>query len=211
MIMQKLNVQYGCGLTAPEGWLNFDASPTLYLQKIPVLSFWAKRKVDFPKNVLFGNILAGLPGIKNGTCDAVFCSHVLEHLSLEDFHLALRQTYDLLKPGGIFRAVLPDLAFHARNYLKEKESNPNASVHFLQATMLGVEVRKKKWLEKLISLWGNAEHLWMWDHESFEVALRNAGFTSIRRCEYGDSADKDFSNVEQEGRFWGSIAFECIK
>ena len=29
-------VQYGAAYSAPEGWLNFDASPTLRLQKLPV-------------------------------------------------------------------------------------------------------------------------------------------------------------------------------
>src|SRR5262245_22988509 len=35
-LTQALYVQYGCGLSAPDDWLNFDASPTLWLQLIPV-------------------------------------------------------------------------------------------------------------------------------------------------------------------------------
>ena len=91
-----LNVQYGCGLSAPEHWINFDASPTLRLQRIPLFGKLAK-KVDFPKTVKFGDITKKLPGIKQGTCDAIYCSHVLEHLSLQDFRIALRHSFELLK------------------------------------------------------------------------------------------------------------------
>ncbi|MCI5142460.1 MAG: methyltransferase type 11, partial [Candidatus Electrothrix sp. ATG1] len=36
MAMEKQFIHYGCGLSAPESWLNFDASPTLRLQRIPL-------------------------------------------------------------------------------------------------------------------------------------------------------------------------------
>ena len=35
--MNSPYVQYGCGLSAPHEWLNFDASPILRLQKLPLL------------------------------------------------------------------------------------------------------------------------------------------------------------------------------
>ncbi len=35
--MSTIYVQYGCGLSAPAGWNNYDASPTLRLQKLPVV------------------------------------------------------------------------------------------------------------------------------------------------------------------------------
>ena len=66
----SLYVQYGCGLSAPVGWQNFDASPTLRLQKIPLIGKLV-RKVDFPSNVLYGDIVKGLPGIAPQSCDGV--------------------------------------------------------------------------------------------------------------------------------------------
>ena len=35
--MKKKYVQYGCGLSAPNEWINFDVSPTLRIQKIPII------------------------------------------------------------------------------------------------------------------------------------------------------------------------------
>ena len=81
-------IQYGCGLSAPENWVNFDSSPTLRLQKIPLIGGIATRKVRFPDNIKYGDIVKGLPNIPYNSCDGVYCSHVLEHLSLEDMRIA---------------------------------------------------------------------------------------------------------------------------
>lgn len=206
-----LYVQYGCGLSAPTSWKNYDASPTLRLQKIPIISIAASRKVKFPSNVLFGDIVKGLPGIEVNSCDAIYCSHTLEHLSLKDFYKALKNTFMVLKPGGIFRCVLPDLEFAVKRYLYEIEYEPNASIRFMKSTMLGIECRSESFKEKMIDLFGNSAHLWMWDQHSLAKALSDVGFSVIRKCNFQDSNEKAFLDVEEEGRFWGAVAFEAIK
>ena len=96
-------VQYGCGHTAPKEWTNFDASMTLCWERLPLLgSFYTKNAARFPVNVLFGDIVKGLP-IQRETCRGVYASHVLEHLALEDFHKALANTRQIMASGGIFR------------------------------------------------------------------------------------------------------------
>src|SRR5580704_184417 len=127
-----LYVQYGCGLCSPEGWLNFDASPTLRLQKIPVMGRLAP--VKFPASVRYGDIRKGLP-VADGSADGVYCSHVLEHLALEDFRKALKNTFRILRPGGAFRMVLPDLKLLATEYLARSE--PNAAMRFMESSLMG--------------------------------------------------------------------------
>jgi predicted SAM-dependent methyltransferase len=203
-------VQYGCGLSAPEKWSNFDSSPSLKLQKLPLIKKIAKKKVIFPNNVLYGDIIKGLPGIKDNSCSGVYCSHVLEHLSLNDFTVALKNTYSILKPNGIFRCVLPDLEFNIKEYIQQKEINdPDASLKFMENTMLGVIRRPRSLSDKIINSWGNSKHLWMWDAASLNKYLLAAGFKSIRQCSFNDSTDPMFADVEEQGRFYGAIAFEC--
>jgi ubiquinone/menaquinone biosynthesis C-methylase UbiE len=206
-----LYVQYGCGLSAPVSWKNYDASPTLRLQKIPIISIAASRKVKFPNNVLFGDIVKGLPGIKPNSCDAIYCSHTLEHLSLNDFYKALKNTYMVLKPGAIFRCVLPDLEFAVKRYLDDIKSEPTASILFMKSTMLGLEQRSVSFKERIIDLFGNSAHLWMWDQYSLAQALNDVGFKVVRKCNFQDSTEKAFLDVEDESRFWGALAFESIK
>ena len=113
--MTKIYVQYGCGLSAPKEWANFDISPTLRIQNIPILGPIFKDKLNtiFPKNALYGDIIKGLP-VNDNSCDGLYCSHTLEHISLNDFRKALINSYKILKPGGIFRCVVPDLELAAR-------------------------------------------------------------------------------------------------
>ncbi len=209
--MAELNVQYGCGLSAPLDWVNFDSSPTLRLQRLPLLGRFI-RKVDFPSNILYGDIIKGLPGIEENSCDAIYCSHVLEHLSLNDFSIAVSNTCRMLKKGGYFRCVLPDLEFAIDNYISDRSSMPEkASFNFLQLTLLGQESRPHGLKERLIASAGNSKHLWMWDQYSLKKALLDSGFSEVRKCQFNDSVYKGFLSVEEKSRFWGAIAFEAIK
>ncbi len=211
--MEKRYVQYGCGLSAPKEWENFDVSPTLRIQKFPIIGKLARKRLNvvFPKNVKYGDIIKGLP-IDLDSCDGVFCSHTLEHLSFNDCKMALKNTIKILKPGGIFRCVVPDLESAAITYLQNIESkNRNAGNIFLNDTLLGVESRPKGLKNFLSSFFGNSHHLWMWDKYSLYEEIKNAGFKSIRICEFNDSEDDFFKLVEDVGRFNYAIALEAKK
>src|ERR1700743_1953204 len=108
-----LYVQYGCGFSAGTGWLNFDSSPTLRIERIPVVgsllsACLSGNAMRFPGDVQYGDICNGLP-VANGTARGVYASHILEHSSLDDLRQALDNTYRMLAPGGIFRLIVPDL------------------------------------------------------------------------------------------------------
>lgn len=212
--MNKNYVHYGCGIFAPEEWQNFDVSPTLRIQKIPVLGKITKKihHVDFPKNVRYGNILKGLPGVSDNSCEGVFCSHVLEHLTLDQFHIALENSYRYLKVGGKFRCIVPDLKYYIDIYIEEyQKGNISASFDFMKKTHLGYENSPKGLLRYIRAIYGTAKHKWMWDKNSLERELRNVGFSYVRECHYGDSEDRMFTIVEHEGRYKDAIAFECVK
>src|SRR6266850_6100964 len=104
-------VQYGCGWCGPLPltWINFDASYTLRFERLPLIgNFYRKNRWRYPANVKYGDIVRGLP-LPRQSCAGVYASHVLEHLTAKEFHLALGNTFRLLARGGIFRLVVPDL------------------------------------------------------------------------------------------------------
>lgn len=202
-------IQYGCGWLAPSQWQNFDASPTLRFERMPLIGrLYTKNKSRFPSNVEYGDIVKGLP-IEQNSCAGVYCSHILEHLSLSDFRTALLNTKSILRPRGVFRLVLPDLEHSIRKYINNPSSD--AALVFLRDTSLGHENRIKG-LSGLLSMWlGNSQHLWMWDYKSIAEELKEAGFIEIRRASFGDSSDPFFTTVEDKDRWDNCLGVECRK
>jgi predicted SAM-dependent methyltransferase len=208
--MKSEYAQYGCGFSSPETWTNFDSSLTLYFERIPLLgTFYTKNSSRFPKNVEFGNIIDGLP-VSSDSCKGVYCSHVIEHLSLEEMRVALVNTFEILKSGGCFRCVLPDLEYAIKQY--NQNSSPDSALAFLRQIEMGKEKkRSKKLWSMLLESMSNSQHFWMWDYKSIASELEKVGFINIRRAEFGDAADLVFNDVEDETRWLNCLGVECYK
>jgi hypothetical protein len=204
-------VQYGSGpVSAPKEWANFDASMTLKWERIPLLGkAYTKNACRFPENTRWGDIVRGLP-VPEESCDGVFASHVLEHLTLADFHTAIENTKRILRRGGVFRLIVPDLQLAARTYLGRLDRGETGANHmFLASTMLGEE-HPRGGLGSLAFRWFNtSSHRWMWDAPSLKSTLGEHGFTLVRKCEFGDSEDPMFSLVEDAGRYDSAVAIEA--
>jgi len=198
-------VQYGCGLCAPPTWRNFDASPTLWLQRLPIVGPFVPGP-RFPENAEYADIVRGLP-VPDGSCAAVYCSHVLEHLTLADFRIALCNTFRLLRPGGVFRLVTPDLEYLVRNYVGSADAG--AAVRLLEDTALGRVKRSRSPAGVLRELFGHSFHLWLWDFRGTTLELASAGFVDIRRATVHDAADPRFIDVEQPDRWENCLGVEC--
>jgi SAM-dependent methyltransferase len=202
-----LHAQYGCGFSAPAGWRNFDASPTLRFERLPVLGkLYTKNQSRFPANVEYGDIVAGLP-LPAASCAAVYASHVLEHLCLTDFRVALGNTLRLLRPNGTFRLVVPDLEASIKRYIASPDAG--AAEAFLRETSLGIERRARGVRGVAEAVLGHSPHLWMWDYKALERELQQAGFVDVKRCGFGDSPDPMFSLVEAPDRFQDAVAAEA--
>jgi SAM-dependent methyltransferase len=93
---QKLN--FGCGTRLAAGWTNID--------------FHSDNKL-----VRRVNLLNGFP-FPDKHFDVVYSSHVLEHFSPDEGEFLIRESYRVLKVGGIIRIVVPDLEGSCREYLK---------------------------------------------------------------------------------------------
>ncbi len=192
------------------GWLNFDASPTLRLQRLPLLSMYFTRRQYplFPANVIYGDIVKGLP-ISAESCRAIYSSHTLEHFALNDFRIALKNTFSYLQPGGVFRFVIPDLEQLIANYANSFD--PNRAIVFVEHTGLGRKSHPRGLGDFLREWLGTIPHLWMWDYASVKHELECTGFDKIRRARFGDAADLRFAEVELLDRWVDCLGVECVK
>jgi len=200
-------VHYGCGWSAPAGWRNFDASPTLRFERIPLVGrLYTRNASRFPRNAAYGDIVKGLP-VPPGSCDGVYCSHVLEHLSLEELRAALKNSLLILRPGGIFRLTVPDLERAVRRYAGNPSTD--AAIELMKETGLGHESRPRGPGAFLVAWLGCSRHLWMWDYKAIEKELLAAGFVDVRRASFGDSPDPRFREVEEKARWDDGLGIEC--
>jgi SAM-dependent methyltransferase len=140
----------------------------------------------------------GIP-FPDGSVDAVYHSHVLEHIDREHVPGFLAEVHRVLKPGGIHRVVVPDLERQAREYVASLDSSladPDTaeqheeSVHTLIEQLVRREAYQtsqrppaRRRVENL--LLGDARrrgetHQWMWDRVSLPLALERAGFREPR-------------------------------
>ena len=205
MQKQYLSVHFGCGLEASKGWLNFDASPSLRLCKIPGLQRLLHLPA-WPADVRYGDVVRGLP-VPDRACRRLFCHNMLEHLSLEDAKKALANCHRLLSPDGTFRLFVPDLRCHVETYLSLAESAPPGAAHrFIELLDMGLASRPRGVKGFLHSWLGNSRHLWMWDEAAMTAAVREAGFGRVRRVRYLDSGDPMFDQLEQSHPEWTDYA-----
>jgi ubiquinone/menaquinone biosynthesis C-methylase UbiE len=136
----------------------------------------------------------------------LYASHVLEHLPLKEFRKSLNECRRILKPGGTFRAVVPNFRFYVDQYLSG--TSPTKSIEFCLNSGLGAEYYVNP-ISRVLR--GDAHHI-MYDPQALEHELRCAGFNDVRQAFYGDSK-KDFSSVEREDawKYPNCVGFECIK
>ncbi len=93
-----LLLHLGCADRYLDGWCNIDyARPG--------------RRLD-----LRWDLRRGLP-FPDGSVDAIFSEHVLEHIPYPQVLGLLRECYRALRPGGVCRIGVPDFERYARSYL----------------------------------------------------------------------------------------------
>ena len=163
------NYHIGCGYTIGKSWINYDSSLIALLDKFPFLNlFFRFNKEKFPEEIKYGNI------VKNKLCDNnladnIYCSHVLEHVSLYDGKKILKNIYDMLKPNGVLRIIVPSLESRIDKYNKSKDAN-----QFMESLGCVNKNENKSIFEKLRFLFGGARHKWMYDKNSLLEELTEA-------------------------------------
>lgn len=162
----------------------------------------------FPSSVRYGDIVKGLP-VRNESCAAVYCSHVLEHLALDDARKALLNTFEILAPGGVFRLVVPDLEQLVRSYLDDEPAR--AAERLMIKSGLGVASPGRSVNRMLRCAFGSSSHKWLWDYPALRAELQSAGFSDVRRATLGDSRLDEFNIVERKERWDDCLGIECVK
>lgn len=213
-----LRLNLGCGQQTPDGWLNLDSSPGARLAQHPRL-FRLLRSV-VPQRLLPAEIWHGANvrwmdltqrwPLRDDSVEAVYSSHFLEHLELEEARHVLAEAARVLKPGGRIRLVVPDLAALVEQYLREKEEMPaEAALHLRSNTGFFEKPAPRSLAEYLLFRTRRRHnHQVLHDEGLLRAELESAGFVDLARRSCGDSDIADIESIDWPDRFVNALCLE---
>lgn len=198
-----MRLNLGSGPRAVPGWINIDRSPNLVLDRTPAIKQALHRLgvlhdahlTPWSRAIVRHDIRRRLP-YPDGSVDAIYSSHTLEHLYLAEARQVLAECVRLLRPGGLLRLALPDAERLAREFLAAAESgDPDAGFVFNRRLLTHPEDRPRG-VRHLMRLASGGIHRWQPAPSMVERLLAEAGFTGTRRLRYREGALPDLASVE---------------
>jgi len=204
--MQKLNL--GCGQQVVDGWVNVDYSLGARIATTPVLGSLLRSlglfNVNWDSRIRIHDLSTRFPWA-DGTVDACYTSHTVEHLSREEGAKFVAECFRVLKPRGVLRVVVPDLGFYIRGY--ESGSIPAESFVESMGVLYGVgKGGVKRALAPLVEF----PHKCMYDTAAMQRLLASTGFTAQARGAF-ESEIVDIRRIEIEERTMNAVIVEGVK
>lgn len=133
--------------------------------------------------------------------EQIYCNHVLEHLPKDAVEKALKRWFEILCPGGMVFARMPN-AKECIKYLRENwvEASPDELKKFGLPNYLAKESSLTGWLDdnaciQCVYGWSDSSpHYWdltnqhktLWTPELAKMRFTDAGFTVERASSFGD-------------------------
>lgn len=226
--MKVLNL--GCGTKTSPKAINIDWSIYLTIKSnyffrlcSPIILSEERRNKlrGLDRSILVHDIRKGLP-FDDQSIDAVYHSHVFEHIDRSKAPVFLQEVKRVLVPGGIHRIVVPDMEHLANAYLQHVahvKDDPSSACDHDQyiSDMIEQLVRKESYgtrhqpfvlraVENIIL--GDARargetHQWMYDKVNLANLLQENGFDNIKIRSFNNSAIPDWQafglEVKEDG------------
>jgi len=189
----QVKINLGCGLSVARGWLNIDGSVNALFASSPgwmhKILYNLSGSREYYTLEEYGDILGGhrflyhdlslsLP-LPEKSVDYIYSSHFFEHIFKDDASRLLGECYRALKPGGIIRISVPDLAYAVALYGKGKTIEMLDDYFFVSG--------KGSYL---------ARHKYMYDFDLLKRVLEEAGFADVTRCSYRQGKTPDISTLD---------------
>lgn len=190
-MVTDLRLNLGCGLQAPAGWVNIDRSPSLTLDRLPVVKkalrsinvLRDEHMVSWPRNITRHDVTKPLP-YATDSASAIYSSHMLEHLYHDQALALLRECQRVLRPGGILRLALPDVEQFARELVNASSADSaEAGLAFTTGLAMAPLTAPNR-RQRLVGRFASAPHRWQPTTPLVLSMLREAGFATAERRDY---------------------------
>lgn len=201
--MPETLLNLGCGLTAPDGWINVDRSPNQYLDRVRPLKRALHRAgllqdahmTPWPQNVRRMDIRKRLP-FEAGTVDGIYSSHTLEHLYLSEAREVLEECGRVLRTGAVLRLALPDASEFARDLVTGLDSGEEGAGWEFNRMIGGHPTVKPTLKRRLMKSLASPPHRWQPTPDLVDDLLVEAGFSNIQARKFLEGDLPDLESVE---------------
>lgn len=208
-LVVRLNL--GAGHERYSGWINYDRSRAplisrwLFLRALVRLAHRAgligRGLLEWDPQTRIHDVTKGIPH-SSESVDMIYSSHMLEHLRPGQAQFVLDDCYRVLKPGGVLRLVVPDLAEAARAYVQRDlnyfPSQANLIADAFVETFYSPEIREnivRRFASRLLRT-NDGGHKWMYDAESLIARLRSAGFVDVARVDFREGKIREAAALD---------------
>ena len=217
-------VNLGCGTRVSPLCINYDWSPYARLARHPRIVRLIAPLIGAERAARLRSVVGcvepcdlrrGIP-LPDGSADAVYSSHVLEHFDRNRVEPYLKDIRRVLAPSGVLRIVVPDLHQLAVEYLEafhaaSKGSVGSGEVEERIGAMFEQSVRRRsravpehapEWIARAgTAVFGDARrrgetHQWMWDPITLGSVLEQAGFDRIAQVDCATSRIPNWDRID---------------
>lgn len=179
-----VRLHVGAGTVHIDGWLNTDVSS------------------DCP---LFLDATRRFP-VMDDSVSYIFTEYCIEHMPRHGAITFFKESFRVLKPGGILRFITPDVEALASAYLKDPERvrllNERNRWHGYKYHCYPVDILNKAFLED--------GHVCLYDAQTLEQLLSSVGYQNITRCKVGQSCHAALSAIERHDVGSTADEFACV-
>lgn len=158
-IESLVRLHLGCGNVVLPGWTNVDM-------------------MNYPGVDLIDDVTK-LTKIPNSSCDIIYASHVLEHISRHKTIQALSLWRNKLKPGGILRISVPDFSKVVKVY--SEKGNIKDIIGLVNGGQRSIY----------------DSHLMIFDKPLITEYLTTAGFSNITEWDWRKTEHSDYDDYSQ--------------
>jgi predicted SAM-dependent methyltransferase len=163
--MASVKLHIGCGKRSLPGFAHIDLA-------------------DFP-HIDYRQPAELLPMFAEASVDLIYASHILQYYDQEEVTAVLAEWRRVLKPGGLLRLAVPDLAALVEVY--GRAGSPRA----ILGPLYGRMVIRSGGAERVIY------HRTVYDFASLEAVLRQGGFDDVRRYDWRQTVHRDHDEFSQ--------------
>ena len=185
----------GCGDQILAGFLNLD--------------FYTTPNIDCGADLRFPLAL------ESQAFEGIFSEHTVEHLTYAESAALLKECHRILKPGGLLRIVVPDLALFIQHY-SAGDRQWFAEWERLMFSGSTDAARARRVLstpmEAISFVAQEYGHLSAWDFQTLAVYAGRCGFVDIKRQAFRQGAQPALlADLDAEDRKFVSLYLEARK